>query len=1058
MERTRRGILRSVSVLSALAVGASATASAADCSSAPAWDETVLYSSGDQVQHPDGDGIDVLWKAELDSRNAEPSRSSSYWNYVGDCSGDTNTAPTASFTTDVSTPEPGQDVSFDASGSGDSDGSIASYSWDFGDGSSATGQTATHSYSSTGDYDVILTVTDDDGASDTSTKTVSVTDGSTNQSPNASFTVTPADPGTGETVTVDAADSSDSDGTIASYEWDFGDGTTASGQTASHSYSSTGDYSISLTVTDDDGATDSNTTTVTVSDSGSGGQCEGVPAWDSAATYTGGDQVTHDGALWTAEWWTQGTEPAESENVWTLEGDCSGGNETPTASFTTDVSTPEPGQQVGFDASGSSDSDGSIASYSWDFGDGSSATGQTATHSYSSSGDYTVTLTVTDDAGATDSASTIVSVSEQATQITIDSSVDGWVGVTPSEIDGQTNPAIDLVSGEPYAFTWNNVDGVPHNLTIRNAAGDALLQTETVGEAGQSRTLEFTPTEEMVEYICSIHPQAMVGDLAIDGNQPPTATLSVDPTNPSPGQSVSFDASGSTDSDGTISSYEWTFGDGATGTGQSASHTYSDAGEYTVQVTVTDDGGAAAIASSTITVGDPNQGPTASFTTSPSSPDPGQSVSFDASGSSDSDGTISSYEWDFGDGTTATGETATHTYADGGSYEVTLTVTDDAGATDSTTSTLGIGGDVSASTTLSEFYSAYDEDFNHEYTEGGVSGLLKNELNPDASEFGADVDAISNNAGDGSMELGSLGDRGLELVKRFDADGVPRETTGRLMAWLTGLPTQTEPVPFNDGEGRDGGLTADAGPVSATNDPSVLVQDTWPRGEQFDDVYLQPQRVDWSSSVSDSQYTNTDNPIIDAVKDKVHPVTGETLGSGFTSNAPLEATAELHDDGWIFDMSMIFKNTTDVPVLIDGAIMWWVGPEKGAAGLDQFSYDNRERKNYSVGHPQRDVIEVSLPNAKKPGPFEGTDAPLSAYGIRVAHHDNPYQYRTLYPNQKFAMTYHNVTGPGQYDWPLQDLVDVMLDTCHVEFREEMSSIDTNTELVDAIDARNRYGN
>ena len=1050
MERTRRGILRSVSALSALAIGASTTASA-HCS-APDWDPEATYNGGDEVVH---DG--ALWTAEWWTQR-EPDESLDVWTREHACDGD-NQAPTASFTTDVSTPSPGQQVAFDASDSTDSDGTIASYEWDVdGDGSTElSGETVTHSYSSTGDYDVTLVVTDDAGAPGTVTKTVSVTDGSTNESPNASFTVSPADPSPGDAVTVDAADSSDADGTIASYEWAFDDGTTANGETATHSYSSAGDYSISLTVTDDDGATDSNSTTVTVSD-GSGGQCDGVAAWDSAATYTGGDKVTHDGALWTAEWWTQGTEPSASANVWTNEGECGGGNETPTASFTTDASAPNPGQQVGFDASGSSDPDGSIASYEWAFGDGTTATGQTASHSYASAGDYTVTLTVSDDGGATDEASTILSVSEQATQVTIESSVDGWVGVEPAEIEGQTNPTIDLVSGDPYAFTWNNVDGIPHDLTIRNAAGDVLLQTETVGQSGTSRTLEFTPTEEMVEYLCTVHPQAMVGDLAIDGNQPPTAALSVGSTNPSPGQSVSFDASGSTDPDGTISSYEWTFGDGATTTGQSVSHSYNSAGEYTVQVTVTDGGGAAATASSTITVGDPNDAPTASFTTEPSSPDPGQSVTFDASASSDADGSIASYEWAFGDGTTATGQTASHTYADGGSFEVTLTVTDDTGATDTATETLGIGGDVSASTTLAEFYSAYDEDFNLEYTEGGVAGLLQNELNPEADQFGADVDAISNNAGDGSMQLGSLGDRGLELVQRFDADGVPRETTGRLMAWLTGLPTETKSVPFNDGGGRDGGLTADAGPVAATNDPSVLVQDTWPRGDQFDDVYLQPQRVDWSSSVSDSQYTNTDNPIIDAVKDKVHPVTGETLGSGFTANAPLEATAELHDDGWIFDMSMIFKNTTDVPVLIDGAIMWWVGPEKGATGLDQFSYDNRERKNYSVGHPQRDVIEVSLPNAKKPGPFEGTDAPLSAYGIRVAHHDNPYQYRTLYPNQKFGMTYHNVTGPGQYDWPLQDLVQVMLDTCHVEFREDMSSIDPNTELVDAIDARNRYGN
>ena len=74
--------------------------------------------------------------------------------------------------------------------------------------------------------------------------------------------------------------------------------------------------------------------------------------------------------------------------------------------------------------------------------------------------------------------------------------------------------------------------------------------------------------------------------------------------------------------------------------------------------------------------------PTASFTYSPESPNEGQTVSFDASGSTDPDGAITTYQWDFGDGNTRTGETATHTYKDPGVYNITLTVTDDDGLTD----------------------------------------------------------------------------------------------------------------------------------------------------------------------------------------------------------------------------------------------------------------------------------------------------------------------------------------------------------------------------------------
>jgi PKD repeat protein len=75
--------------------------------------------------------------------------------------------------------------------------------------------------------------------------------------------------------------------------------------------------------------------------------------------------------------------------------------------------------------------------------------------------------------------------------------------------------------------------------------------------------------------------------------------------------------------------------------------------------------------------------PTASFTVSCS----GLECSFDASASSDPDGTIETYDWDFGDGTIAEGETTTHTYAAGGDYTVTLMVTDNDDLTDTETKT-----------------------------------------------------------------------------------------------------------------------------------------------------------------------------------------------------------------------------------------------------------------------------------------------------------------------------------------------------------------------------------
>src|SRR5690606_35025900 len=78
-----------------------------------------------------------------------------------------------------------------------------------------------------------------------------------------------------------------------------------------------------------------------------------------------------------------------------------------------------------------------------------------------------------------------------------------------------------------------------------------------------------------------------------------------------------------------------------------------------------------------------NRAPVATFTASAA----GLDLAVDGSASADPDGTIETFAWDFGDGATASGETADHTYAAAGTYTITLTVTDDDGATDTTTST-----------------------------------------------------------------------------------------------------------------------------------------------------------------------------------------------------------------------------------------------------------------------------------------------------------------------------------------------------------------------------------
>ncbi|MDX2438033.1 MAG: PKD domain-containing protein [Acidobacteriota bacterium] len=159
-------------------------------------------------------------------------------------------------------------------------------------------------------------------------------------------------------------------------------------------------------------------------------------------------------------------------------------------------------------------------------------------------------------------------------------------------------------------------------------------------------------------------------------NQPPTAafTYGCDKL-----QCTFTDTS--TDSDGTVIAWNWDFGDSNTSTSQNPSHTYGSADTYTVTLTVTDNEGATGNTSQSVTVSAANIPPTAAFTFSCTD----LGCSFDGNGSSDSDGTIASYDWDFGDGATDSGVTTSHPYAAGDTYNVTLTVTDDGGATGSET-------------------------------------------------------------------------------------------------------------------------------------------------------------------------------------------------------------------------------------------------------------------------------------------------------------------------------------------------------------------------------------
>ncbi|MGE5198045.1 MAG: PKD domain-containing protein [Rhodospirillaceae bacterium] len=263
-------------------------------------------------------------------------------------------------------------------------------------------------------------------------------------------------------------------------------------------------------------------------------------------------------------------------------------NGTPVPSFTYAPSAPSTRVDVTFDASLSSDSDGRIVSYAWNFGDGSQGSGMVVEHDFRDIGTFVVTLTVTDDRGQSASISKNVAVA--ATDVP---KADFVISPTAPQVgekvffNGGTSTA---ATGRTIVqYDWDFGTGV-------QASG--MLTSNTYTVAG-SYTVVLTVTDDA----------GMKGTTAKTvsigtGGLKPTFTFS--PTAPNNGDFVYFSASGST-STNPITSYAWNFGDGGTASGVSPSHVFVCTGAtsdvtFVVRLTLQDSTGGTASTTSNVTV------------------------------------------------------------------------------------------------------------------------------------------------------------------------------------------------------------------------------------------------------------------------------------------------------------------------------------------------------------------------------------------------------------------------------------------------------------------------
>lgn len=491
------------------------------------------------------------------------------------------------------------------------------YDWLLGDGSAIAGAAAEagtlkHTYAEPAEYQIRLTVTE---SANHPCNSASVTKNVLVDAPPTTKIRTEGDPLTGHTISFDATASTDPDGAITHYAWDFGDGRTASKPIVDHTFHQAGDYTITLLAADDSGFEENRViskTTIHVS------EVSNV----APQAMAGGDKEVRVG------------------------------------------------EPLLFDASNSTDSDGEIVNYHWNFGDSGEGSQIAMAHTYWQPGRYLAKLTIQDNSGqkndqATDTAMVTVLPQPNAPPKVVVKSENQATRFLPVTFDASNSADPD---GRIIEYAWDFGDGsqavgpvVDHTYSETGGYRVKLLLTDNhQPEPGQS--------EAFIDV-----------NVVSEPNKAPVAVLGPD-LEAVTGEKVSFDASGSSDADGTVLTYHWDFGDGNRSTGVTPEHIYQFPGLYTVSVTISDShvtNAARATDTLKVTVRDPENIPPTALGGEDMTVKPGQIIQFDGSGSTDPDGNILAYHWDFSTGETSTMSRPNYTFHEEGVYRVRLKVTDD---------------------------------------------------------------------------------------------------------------------------------------------------------------------------------------------------------------------------------------------------------------------------------------------------------------------------------------------------------------------------------------------
>src|SRR2546422_340669 len=460
----------------------------------------------------------------------------------------------------------------------------------------------------------------------------------------------------------------------------------------------------------------------------------------------------------------------------------------PSVTASVDHNLAAPGTVLTFSASPSG-GDGSF-SFEWTFGDGSSGSGAPATHAYTAAGSYQATVTATDGNGGTASSFRSVTISD----------ISVTANVSPTSGDATTiftfTASASGGSGSPYSFSWAFGDGTTgtgspasHSYSAGGIYSPAVTATDSLGGTKVTQTQTVSVTAPPAPLGASVSAPRQAADV---------------------GQSVSFTCSAT--GGAAPYSYGWTFGDGNTGSGPAVNYVYQLAGAMTVTCTATDSASASAAAPKSVDV---TPSPSVGAHANPSAAAPGPSRPFSAPATGGPGG-LPAYAWSLGDGATGSGIQVAHAFAQPGSYQANVVVTDANGGTASGSVSVTISNNqVTASGTAASGNTDTSFEFSATATGGGGDPFSYSwDFGDGQSGVGPAVSHGYPNPGNyapfvrATDSLGASRMVALSPIAVSSVSGPPPQPLSVTMSMSTSLPRVNESVSLSGtGQGGAGGYT-----------------------------------------------------------------------------------------------------------------------------------------------------------------------------------------------------------------------------------------------------------